>query len=90
MTLGAPRSLNVYFSIVDAVIFPPILHVFDVTQNMQNENSLGPVIDIGDQPAPVMADIKNNAATDTVGIATTLFYVREVRPLGGFGYPIPG
>jgi hypothetical protein len=40
---------------------------------MQDENNLGPVVDISDQPAPVAADVENNASSDAIDILPTLF-----------------
>ena len=90
MTLGAPVSLKTYFSIAVAIIFPPALHVFLVTQNMQDEDSLRPVVDIDDQSAPVMTNIKNYASSHAINIVPTLLYGRKMFPLRRFGYSIPG
>ena len=56
---------------------------------MQNESLLGLVVDIRNQPALVMADIKHYACPHTVDISPTLFYVWEISPGCAFGNSIP-
>ena len=87
--MGAPVSLNMYFSIAVAIIFPPVFPVLGVAQDMQYEYFLSPMVDVRNQPAPVVTDIKNNASSDAIYIIPTLFHSREMFPLGRFGNPIP-
>ena len=42
---------------------------------MQNENLLSLVVDIRNQPALVMADVKHNACAHAVYISPTLLYI---------------
>jgi hypothetical protein len=56
---------------------------------MQNEDFLPSKIDIRNQPAFVVADIKNHARPDPIDIPPTLFYVREVAPLRRLDDSVP-
>jgi len=58
---GAGKPLILYFSIPIAVIFPFLLVVIGVAQNVPNENLLAPIIDPGNQTALVVADVENDA-----------------------------
>jgi hypothetical protein len=52
-----------------------------MTQNVQNIDLLTPNINVSNQPAPVAADIENNARPDFIGVAPGLSYIRKVLPL---------
>jgi hypothetical protein len=56
---------------------------------MQNENFLSSEINIGDQPAPVVTDIENDASPDAIGTIPTLLNRPKMPPTSGFGYAIP-
>jgi|HubBroStandDraft_3_1064219.scaffolds.fasta_scaffold15096_3 hypothetical protein len=56
---------------------------------MQNEDFLSPVVDIRNQPALVMADVKHNACPHAVNISPTLLYIWEITPRRAFGDSIP-
>src|SRR5271170_5201882 len=56
---------------------------------MQDVDDAGPVIDIGNEPATVMANIKDYARSDAVGIVQSLPDAGEVVPLCRLYDPIP-
>jgi len=60
-----------------------------VSQNMQNENLLSLVVDIRNQLALVMADVKHNACAHAVYISPTLLYICEISPRRAFGNSMP-
>jgi hypothetical protein len=52
---------------------------------MQNENLLSLVVDIRNQPALVMADVKHSACPNAVCIPPTLLYIWKISPQRAFG-----
>jgi hypothetical protein len=56
---------------------------------MQNEDLLSPVVDVRNQPALAMADVKHNACPHAVYISPTLFYSWEITPHRAFGDSMP-
>ena len=56
---------------------------------MQNEDLLSPVVDIRNQPALVMADVKHKACPHAVNISPTLLYIWEITPRRALGDSIP-
>jgi hypothetical protein len=52
-----------------------------VTQNPKNKKFLASKIDVGDQPAFVMADGENDAGADAIRAAKGLSQLLEARPL---------
>src|ERR1700679_866067 len=89
ITLGAPMPLSKSFSIAVAIIFPSILCILHVTQNMQNKNLVGSEIDVRNQPAPVVADIENDASAYPIDVPPGLFYIRKIIPRRRFDYSVP-
>ena len=89
ITFGAPMPLNRSFSIAVAIIFPSILCIIHVTQNMQNKTLVGSEIDVRDQPALVVSDIENHASAYPIDLSPGLFYVREIIPRSRFDYSVP-
>jgi hypothetical protein len=87
ITLGMPSSTSGLSS--TAIIFPPALSILGMSQNMQNENLLSPVVDIRNQSALVMTDVKHNACPHAVYISPTLLYGWEITPSRAFGDSIP-
>jgi hypothetical protein len=70
---GAGKPLILYFSIAIAVIFPFLLVVIGMAQNVPNENLLALVADPGNQPTPVVADVENNATPNAIRVLPALF-----------------
>jgi len=59
---------------------------------MQDKNLVALVIDVSNQPAFVVADVKNNANSNVVGVSPTTTDVPEVFPIRGYAlnYLVPG
>jgi hypothetical protein len=56
---------------------------------MQNKNLVGSEIDIGNQPALVVADIENDASAYPIDVSPGLFYIREIIPRSRSDYSVP-
>jgi hypothetical protein len=69
------------FSITFTVILPTLLPVLRVTQNMQDKNLVAPIIDVSDQPAFVVADVKNHANSNVVRVPPAALDVPKVLPI---------
>jgi hypothetical protein len=63
-----------------------------MTQNMQNEDFVPSIVDVGDQSALIVTDVENNAIADDVRIVPTALYISEVFPVGCdiLDYFVPG
>jgi len=59
-------------------MFPFLLVVIGMAQNVPDENFLAPVTDPRDQPAFVMADVENNASPNVVRVPPALLYIRKM------------
>jgi hypothetical protein len=61
-----------------------------MTQNPKNKNLPAPKIDIRNQPAFFVADVKNDAGSHSVGAAESLPQILKVRPVRATRDPVPG
>jgi hypothetical protein len=61
-----------------------------VIQNKPNVNHPPSKFDSCDQPAPIMAYIKNDKTPDYIGVFPTVPNVSEVRPIRVPGDLVPG
>jgi len=53
-----------------------------MTQNVQDKNLMALIVDISNQPAFVVADVKHNAYSNVVRILPSALNVPEVLPIG--------
>lgn len=77
---GVSKPASVSPLIAVAIMFPSALVVLDVAENVQDVDDTGPVIDVGNQPATIVANIEDNASSDAIGIVQGLPDVRKVIP----------
>jgi hypothetical protein len=73
----------------DAVIFPFLLVVFLVGQNVNNVDPLFIVSDFGNEPVLVSADIEDRAITNGIGVWKIGTSSSKIHPASVLRYPIP-
>src|ERR1700735_1033969 len=77
------------FSSTVAGISPASLVIFGVAKHAEDEHFLGPVIDVRNQPAPVVRDIENHARTYRVRVLPSESHICKVAPIRSSRGPIP-
>jgi hypothetical protein len=65
-----------------AIIFPGILIVFGVTQDIADKNQLVREIDVGYQTTPVVHYVEDVAKTNLLEICPGLFQIGGIFPFG--------
>jgi hypothetical protein len=70
-------------------MFPRSVVIFGMTQHVQSVNPLVLVIDAGNQPAFVAANVEHDAASHVIGNPKSLSIIGKVLPLGSPCYRVP-